>query len=433
MTDRIVVVDTETTGVHNSDRILEVAVVTMDLSGRVIDEWDTLVDAGRDVGPTWIHGISPSMLAGAPVFADIASDLAARLNGAIVCAHNLPFDIRMLTQEYDRQSVEVTFTPGLDTLAVTRCKLSVACSEVGIPLDGAHQALTDARATARLLLAVADQMGDAAPTRFYGTVDTPPGARLCRDATAAVVVAPPGYLAELISRVSHRADSGSLAAYLDLLDRAMGDLHLDDAERNALTLLARDLGLDDRYIEHAHARWLDDLIDEAGADGVVDASEYDELLRAAYVLGVDADRVHGRTTSQRSAATVVSLEPGTGVCFTGIAVDAQGEEIPRSLLEEHAVGLGLRVEESFTRSRCGLLVAGDVDTRSGKASKARGWGIPVASAAEFLAATTCSSVTCWQVNVGGLQALQCATCGTVFTQAGRAGSKTPQCPDCVAT
>lgn len=60
--DRIVVVDTETTGVYPSDRIVETACVTLDLDGRVVDEFDTLVDPQRDVGPTWIHRVTPSML-----------------------------------------------------------------------------------------------------------------------------------------------------------------------------------------------------------------------------------------------------------------------------------------------------------------------------------------------------------------------------------
>jgi hypothetical protein len=50
--DRFVVVDVETTGVLNSDRIVEVAAVTLSPNGQVVDEWDTLVNPGRDVGPT---------------------------------------------------------------------------------------------------------------------------------------------------------------------------------------------------------------------------------------------------------------------------------------------------------------------------------------------------------------------------------------------
>jgi DNA polymerase-3 subunit epsilon len=40
---RIAVIDVETTGVYNTDRIVEIAVLTMDCDGRIHDEFETLV------------------------------------------------------------------------------------------------------------------------------------------------------------------------------------------------------------------------------------------------------------------------------------------------------------------------------------------------------------------------------------------------------
>ena len=57
---RYAVIDVETTGLHNQDRIVEIAIVTLDQDLTVVDEFDTLVDPGRDVGPTGIHGITAS-------------------------------------------------------------------------------------------------------------------------------------------------------------------------------------------------------------------------------------------------------------------------------------------------------------------------------------------------------------------------------------
>lgn len=70
--DRFAVVDVENTGLYNSDRLVELAVVTLDDSGRTIDEWDTLINPQRDVGPVHIHGITASMVSAAPLFAEIA-------------------------------------------------------------------------------------------------------------------------------------------------------------------------------------------------------------------------------------------------------------------------------------------------------------------------------------------------------------------------
>lgn len=60
--DRFVVVDVETTGVYDTDKIVEVAAVTVSPNGRIVDEWDTLVNPERDVGPTHIHRVSAAMV-----------------------------------------------------------------------------------------------------------------------------------------------------------------------------------------------------------------------------------------------------------------------------------------------------------------------------------------------------------------------------------
>lgn len=435
ISDRIVVVDTETTGVYNSDRVVEVAVVTLDLSGAVVDEWDTLVNPCRDVGPVWIHGISAEMVIDAPTFEEIASPLATRLHGAILCAHNLEFDTRMLRSEFDRCGIEVDFPPGIDTLRASGSKLNSACADYGISINGTHQAMADARATAQLLLSLVDQLpGESSRATIHSPVHrTGPEKRRTRTGRSANATASPSYLAALAAQLNHANAGIDLIGYLDLLDRAMADLHLDANERSTLVNLARDLGLDDRQIETAHRRWLSDLVDLASADGVVDGDEYDQLLRAASVLGLDSSLVEGRTATHRSIESAIELSSGVGVCFTGVAVDAHGSEIPRETLADHARLLGLVVEDSFTKSRCGLLVAADPASQSGKAGKARSWGIPIISAADFLAATPGGSVKSRVVAVGRRQAVECGRCGRTFTREVARGRKLTVCDECAAS
>lgn len=172
-TDRIVVMDTETTGFGAQDRVVEIAMVTLDLRGRVVDRWATLLDPGRDPGPTHVHGITGEMLQGAPDFGTLAPEIAARLHGAVVSAHNLPFDARMLRQEFDRYDVPVgDLRKGLDTLVPTRAKLHVACRAEGVRLQPNHHALDDALATADLLLRILDRFETAPePVTLEGPVD----------------------------------------------------------------------------------------------------------------------------------------------------------------------------------------------------------------------------------------------------------------------
>ncbi len=429
--DRVAVVDTETTGLYSSDRVLEIAVVTLDLEGRVIDEWDTLIDPQRDVGPTWIHGVTASMLTNAPTFDEIAGELAARLHGAILSAHNLAFDTRMLRHEFQRHEVEIAFGQGLDTLALTRCRLGVACEENGIVLAGAHEALTDARATAELLLRIEAGFETAQPAAVTSTVAaSTKSAQHRRDTTAHAAIAAPSYLAELASRLNHKADNAEVACYLDLLDRAMADLHLDEDERHALAGLAHEIGLDDAGIRQAHNLWMRSLIDGAAEDGIVDRDEYDQLLRAAHVLDIDPASVENRTLRERTTTVEVELQPGLSVCFTGAAVDASGHEIPRDLLEEHARSLGLAVEDRFTKSRCDLLIAADASTTSTKADKARRWGIPIVTASEVLAAVPGSAIPAFTVPVGGATAHTCRQCGRAFTTQTPRAPKVPRCSSC---
>jgi DNA polymerase III epsilon subunit-like protein len=86
------VVDVETTGFSplNGDRIVEVAVVR--LHPDTTEEYVTLVNPLRDVGPAHVHGLTTEDVAGAPMFQEIVGDLLEVLSGSVMVAHNIRFD-----------------------------------------------------------------------------------------------------------------------------------------------------------------------------------------------------------------------------------------------------------------------------------------------------------------------------------------------------
>ncbi len=432
-TDRVVVIDTETTGVYPRDRVLEIAVVTLDLSGQVIDEWETLVNPRRDVGPSWLHGITPSMLAGAPAFADVAGPLAARLQGAVLAAHNLAFDTRMLVAEYAGLGVDVDFSSGLDTLRATRCKLHLACEQYDIPLNGAHRALNDARATAKLLVRLVEKFPTAAqPSCLHGTVPpSSPDRRFPRQGRVDTVTGSPSWFAGLAANLAHDASDMRIADYLEVLDIAMADLHFDEREQSEFGSLARGLGLNSKQIERAHQQWLDDFIRQACADTVVDNEEYDQLCQAAAVLKTDKSYIDDRVAKYRTQTIPISLKNGT-VCFTGSAINSKGEQIPRSEMEAHARKIGLMPVESVTKTRCDLLVAVDPASHSGKTDRAVKYSIPIVSVADFLAATSIT-LLCGQVSAGSLSLFVCATCKRSWSRPQTRGHKPAQCPECLTS
>jgi DNA polymerase-3 subunit epsilon len=90
---RIAVTDVETTGLYNVDRIVEVAILTLDCEGNICDQFETMIQPLRDVGATWIHGLEAGMLRDAPTFADVAQHVAARIDGAVVAGVRQPGQI----------------------------------------------------------------------------------------------------------------------------------------------------------------------------------------------------------------------------------------------------------------------------------------------------------------------------------------------------
>ena len=107
----IAVVDVETTGFSKHDRICEIAIINF--SGDTLEpkgEFTSLVNPQRDTGPVWIHGISNEMVEQAPRFSQIQQEVAERIDGHVLVAHNLAFDQRMLKQEWSR--LNGNFYPG---------------------------------------------------------------------------------------------------------------------------------------------------------------------------------------------------------------------------------------------------------------------------------------------------------------------------------
>jgi DNA polymerase-3 subunit epsilon len=95
------VIDVETTGLRTGwhDRVVELAVVRLDEAGRTKDEWCTLVNPERDLGPQHIHGISAAEARRAPRFADLGGQIVELLRGHVLVAHNFSFDSRFLASE----------------------------------------------------------------------------------------------------------------------------------------------------------------------------------------------------------------------------------------------------------------------------------------------------------------------------------------------
>lgn len=169
--------------------------------------------------------------------------------------------------------------------------------------------------------------------------------------------------------------------YLDTLDRCLDDGELSHEEQVWLNSTARALQLSEGHRVDMHRRYYERLVGQILADGVVTKEERALHDKVAAALAIDGDdRISGETETDDER--VVNLTPGMAVCFTGAAM-VNGKPVPRSTLEDRARQVGLRPVKSVTK-RCGLVVAGDVRSRSGKARKARNLGLPIVDATHFI-------------------------------------------------
>jgi DNA polymerase III epsilon subunit family exonuclease len=155
------VIDVETTGLSakTGDRILEIGVTRLTPDGKIVDTLDTLINPGRAVQATHVHGITDEMVGDAPDFRDIIPHLNTVLDGTVIAAHNASFDIGFLREEFRRSGTSLPFITPVCTVIMARKYLSFLRSRslascrtyLDLPDDGAHNALADARSAAYLL------------------------------------------------------------------------------------------------------------------------------------------------------------------------------------------------------------------------------------------------------------------------------------------
>lgn len=158
-----VVVDVETTGgsVRNGHKVTEIAAIVVDGRGRVVDEFQTLVNPERPIPRfiTALTNITDEMVRDAPRFCDVLPELRAFLGDRVFVAHNASFDRAFVGFEIVWASGEVYDPRTLCTVRLARRLVPEVSSRsldalsfyFGFDNDARHRAYGDARVTALLL------------------------------------------------------------------------------------------------------------------------------------------------------------------------------------------------------------------------------------------------------------------------------------------
>jgi DNA polymerase-3 subunit epsilon len=410
MGDGYAVIDFETTGFRalTTDRVVEIGVVCMDHSGEVVDEWTSLVNPERDVSAGAIHGITARDVYGAPRFAELAGLLTDSLRDRVLVAHNLSFEAQFLMGEFtrlghdlqlDRHAGICTMTLASTYLPRSPRNLQACCDCCGVDLRDAHSALADARATTQLLgryISSDSEFAERWADRCAASLSIPWPA-LPADRAAALPRSSPGvgsadvsYTGRLASRLQATGGSGVVDSYLEVLDRALIDRVLALHEIDELIDLALALGLSREQLDIAHRAYVRALVRQAWADSVVTDEETDDLLRVGALLGIEGAEVQASLSAEAAGAShadspaclatvgAFALEPGDKIVFTGEAPGTSRDELIRE-----AEASGLKVTSSVSR-RTKVVVAADPDSISGRARKARDYGVPVVDYAAYL-------------------------------------------------
>jgi len=394
---RFAILDFETTGISpRSHRIIEIGLVHLDMGGEVTGRWETLLNPGRDLGPQRIHGIRAADVLRAPTFADVASELLDLLQGRVLAAHNASFDVRFLVAELERLGISppVQWPEALCTMRLarellpgTRRSLADCCAAFDIELREAHRALDDAMATAQLL---ASYLRENPGHECWSTYE-----ESARQLTWPTFVGPrsewlprprggedeAAFLERIAEQLPDRSGPDEHQEYLALLDRCLVDRRLSMHEQEELVERARLLGMDRSTCMQLHEAYFEDLRQMAWDDHHLTDEEAHDLRTVARLLSLSEARLaQALAGPDRSsalpapgpakAATRFRLEPGARITLTGQM------ERERDDWYAELSSLGF-IPSNGVSKMVNLVVAADPDSLSGKARKAREYGIPI--------------------------------------------------------
>ncbi len=273
---------------------------------------------------TEIHGITDEDVAQAPTFADVAGDVIRAIDGAVVAAYNVYFDIRFLNYELAAAGLPCE-PPHLCLMYMrpmlglgSRCTLADACAESGVDYRAAHIAAEDALASAMLTSRYYEAMqelgvntfGDLAELRSYkfcrsfaaqmidsAMAESCPGcashvSRYRKASAPASAVDRESALHDLANaaqavnskcevsgRHAQSTERNAVREYWEALKDVVGDLRITDDELSYIESKRTALGLPEEQMRMLHARLFMGVMSEFMDDQWLDAKECRVLHR----------------------------------------------------------------------------------------------------------------------------------------------------------
>ncbi|HEL9633294.1 TPA: bifunctional DnaQ family exonuclease/ATP-dependent helicase [Streptococcus suis] len=164
--NRYAVVDLEATGTGADAKIIQIGIVLVE-NGEIIDSYATDINPYEllDDHIKNLTGITDQQLEQAPDFGQVAGTIYDRIGDAIFVAHNVKFDANLLAEALFFEGYEL-LTPRVDTVELAQLffptfdkySLGNLAEHLDLGLDQAHTAISDALATARLLIKIQEKI-----------------------------------------------------------------------------------------------------------------------------------------------------------------------------------------------------------------------------------------------------------------------------------
>jgi DNA polymerase III subunit epsilon len=160
------VIDVETSGFRPGQaRIISIAVLGLDASGRVEQSVVSLLNPGVDPGPTHVHGLTTAMLEDQPQFGDIVGDVVKVLRGRTLVAHNVAFDYSFLAAEAELAEAALPVDSVMCTVELARrldlgtdnLRLETLAAHWGVTQERPHDAFDDAMVLTGVLASALDR------------------------------------------------------------------------------------------------------------------------------------------------------------------------------------------------------------------------------------------------------------------------------------
>ncbi len=160
--DNFVAIDFETANGQRSS-VCAVGIVVV-RGGVVVDKYYSLIKPSPNYYTFWttkVHGLTRIDTDGQPQFPEVWANIAPRIKGLPLVAHNRPFDESCLKAVFNEYGMKYPDYEFYCTLSASRRNLDLSCHKLnvvaaacGYDLENHHHALADAEACAAIAMKI---------------------------------------------------------------------------------------------------------------------------------------------------------------------------------------------------------------------------------------------------------------------------------------